>query len=171
MSIERKWRQKRRERGREEGSHGEQIEGRKEWREAGGKGKQDWDTVVEIMWTVSHGQFSATISVLLPRSSYGNLRKQPFGLEPLVPSSWCTCIHYISLCKTDLLYSLFTSSSFQFCEPQGIPLYLILFSFAREAWHAVVHVVTNSRTWLSDCTTILSLCYYFFVPVFFMAYL
>ena len=44
MSIERKWWQKRRERGREEGSYGEQNEGRKEGREAGGKGKQDYET-------------------------------------------------------------------------------------------------------------------------------
>ena len=41
----------------------------------------------------------------------------------------------------------------------------------REAWHAAVHGIAKSWTWLSGWTTILPLYYYFFMSVFFMAYL
>ena len=80
-SIERKRGEKRRERRKGEGSQGEQNEGRKEERQEK-KEKRPCDTVVQIMWTVSHGQLSATISVsweLIWKSQ----KIQPFGLELL----------------------------------------------------------------------------------------
>ena len=105
-------------------------EGKKEERQAERGSKtmrhSSWDHMNCVSWSILSHYICSASSELVWKSQ----KTAMFGLEPLVPSSWCTCIHYISLCKTDLLYSLFTSSSFQFCEPQWIPLYLILFSFA-----------------------------------------
>ena len=126
--IERKWGEKRRERGQGEGSQGEQNEGRKEERQEEKERKtmlhSSSDHVNCVTWTtLSH-------YICLLGAHMEISENTAFWTWTLVPSSWCTCIHYISLCKTDLLYSLFTSSSFQFCEPQWIPLYLTGFSFA-----------------------------------------
>ena len=79
-SIERKWAEKRREReGREKGARENKM---KEGRKRGKRKRKErpCDTVAEIMWTVSHGQLSATISVsweLIWKSQ----KIQPFGLE------------------------------------------------------------------------------------------
>lgn len=111
-SIERKWGEKRRGRGRGEGSQWEQNEGRKEEKLEEKERKTTWHSSWDHVNCVTWSTLSHYICFLGAHMEISE--NTAFWTWTLVPSSWCTCIHYISLCKIDLLYSLFTSSSFRF---------------------------------------------------------